>query len=42
MRATSLVVKLTVYYLIILGGMYVLLSAYPDLRHYLPVGAPKI
>jgi hypothetical protein len=41
MRATSLAVKLTVYYLIILGGMYLLLSAYPDLRHYLPVGGAQ-
>lgn len=41
MRATSLVVKLTIYYLVILGGMYLLLSAYPDLRGYLPVGGAQ-
>ena len=41
MRATNLAVKLTIYYLIILGGMYLLLSAYPDLRHYLPVGGAQ-
>ena len=41
MRASRLVVQLTVYYLVILGGTYLLLSAYPDLRHYLPVGGAQ-
>jgi hypothetical protein len=41
MRATRLVTKLTVYYIVIIGGMYLLLSAYPDLRGYLPVGGAQ-
>ncbi len=41
MRATKLVAKLSVYYLIVLGGVFLLLQAYPDLRHYLPIGGAQ-
>jgi hypothetical protein len=41
MRAARLFVQLTVYYLILFGGAWLLLNAYPDLRDYLPVGGAE-
>ncbi len=41
MRAGRLVVQLALYYAIILGGMFLLLQAYPELRGYLPVGGAQ-
>lgn len=38
MRAVKLLVQLTVYYAIIFGGTYLVLTAYPDLRSWLPLG----
>lgn len=38
MRAVKLATQLALYYLIIIGGTYLLLKAYPDLRSYLPIG----
>jgi hypothetical protein len=41
MRAARLFAQLTVYYLILFGGAWILLHAYPDLRDYLPVGGAE-
>jgi hypothetical protein len=41
MRAARLFVQLTVYYLILFGGAWLLLHVYPDLRDYLPVGGAE-
>ena len=41
MRASRLIVQLTLYYAIILGGTFLLLQAYPELRGYLPVGGAQ-
>lgn len=38
MRAVKLATQLALYYVIIIGGTYLLLKAYPDLRSYLPIG----
>jgi hypothetical protein len=41
MRAAKLFVQLTIYYLILFGGAWLVLKAYPDLRHYLPIGGAE-
>lgn len=41
MRAGRLVAQLALYYTIILGGTFLLLQAYPELRSYLPVGGAQ-
>jgi len=41
MRASRLFIQLTVYYLFLFGGAWLLLHAYPDLRDYLPVGGAE-
>jgi hypothetical protein len=41
MRAGRLFAQLTIYYLILFGGAWILLHAYPDLRDYLPVGGAE-
>ena len=38
MRAVKLVTQLALYYVVIIGGTYLLLQAYPDVRSYLPIG----
>ena len=41
MRAAKLFVQLSIYYLILFGGAWLVLKAYPDLRHYLPIGGTE-
>jgi hypothetical protein len=41
MRATRLFAQLTIYYLLLFGGAWLVLRAYPDLRDYLPVGGAE-
>jgi hypothetical protein len=41
MRASKLIVQLTIYYLILFGGAWLLLHAYPDLRDYIPIGGAE-
>ena len=41
MNATRLIVQLVLYYLVIVVGMWVLLTIYPELRGYLPVGGAE-
>lgn len=41
MRAARLFVQLTVYYLLLFGGAWLVLQAYPDLRDYLPIGGAE-
>src|SRR5687768_16116168 len=41
MRATRLFAQLTIYYLLLFGGAWLLLHAYPELRDYLPVGGAE-
>ena len=41
MRASRLIIQLALYYAFILGGTFLLLQAYPDLRGYLPVGGAQ-
>jgi hypothetical protein len=41
MRAARLFVQLTIYYLILFGGAWLLLHAYPDLRDYIPIGGAE-
>ena len=41
MRASRLIVQLAIYYLIIVGGVWLVLNLAPDLRHYLPVGGAE-
>ncbi len=41
MNATRLIVQLVLYYLAIVLGTWALLSLYPDLRGYLPVGGAE-
>ena len=41
MRAGRLVAQLIIYYVLILGGTFLLLQAYPELRSYLPVGGAQ-
>ncbi len=41
MRAARLIVQLTIYYLILFGGAWLLLHSYPDLRDYIPIGGAE-
>lgn len=41
MRASRLFAQLTIYYLLLFGGAWLVLRAYPDLRDYLPVGGAE-
>jgi hypothetical protein len=41
MRAARLFVQLTIYYLILFGGAWLLLHAYPNLRDYIPIGGAE-
>jgi len=41
MRAARLIVQLTVYYLLLFGGAWLILRAYPDLRDYIPIGGAE-
>lgn len=41
MRAVHLFAKLTIYYLVIIGGTYLLLKTNPALRDYLPIGGAQ-
>ena len=41
MNATRLIVQLVIYYLVLVLGMWALLTIYPDLRGYLPVGGAE-
>jgi hypothetical protein len=41
MRATRLIAQLAIYYLLIIGGMWALLTIIPELRGYLPVGGAE-
>ena len=41
MRAVKLFAQLSIYYLILFGGAWLVLSAYPDIRHYLPIGGAE-
>lgn len=41
MRASRLIVQLIIYYAVVLGGTFLLLQAYPELRSYLPVGGAQ-
>lgn len=38
MRATQLLVRLTIYYLVILAAVFIAVQIWPDLRGYLPIG----
>jgi hypothetical protein len=40
-RASKLFAQLTIYYLVLFGGAWLLLHSYPDLRDYLPVGGAE-
>ncbi len=41
MNATRLIVQLVIYYLVLVLGTWALLTIYPDLRGYLPVGGAE-
>ena len=41
MRATRLIVQLIIYYLVIVGGVWLVLNALPDIRHYMPIGGAE-
>lgn len=41
MRAAKLFAQLTVYYLFLFGGVWLLLQSFPDLRGYLPIGGAE-
>jgi hypothetical protein len=41
MSATRLLVQLTVYYLIIFGGAWLVIHNYPEMQSYLPVGGAQ-
>lgn len=41
MRAGPLALKLAIYYLIVIGGTYLVLESLPDMRHYLPIGGAQ-
>ena len=41
MNATRLIIQLVIYYAVIVLGTWVLLTLYPDLRGYLPVGGAE-
>ncbi len=41
MRATRLITQLIIYYLVIVGGVWLVLNAAPDIRHYMPIGGAE-
>ena len=41
MRAGPLAIKLAIYYLVVIGGTFLVLKTFPDMRHYLPVGGAQ-
>ena len=41
MNATRLIVQLVIYYLLLVGGMWAVLTIWPELRGYLPVGGAE-
>ena len=41
MPATKLITKLIIYYLVIIVGVWLVLSAMPDIRNYLPIGGAE-
>ena len=41
MNATRLIIQLVIYYAVIVLGTWILLTIYPDLRGYLPVGGAE-
>ena len=41
MNATRLIVQLAIYYLLLVGGMWAVLTIWPELRGYLPVGGAE-
>ena len=41
MNSTRLIIQLIIYYLVIVLGMWALLTIYPELRGYLPVGGAE-
>lgn len=41
MRATRLIAQLIIYYLVIVGGVWLVLNALPDIRHYMPIGGAE-
>jgi len=41
MPATKLISKLIIYYLVIIAGVWLVLTAWPDIRHYLPIGGAE-
>src|SRR5690348_9131528 len=41
MRASKLLLQITIYYLVIGAVVFVALQVWPDLRHYLPIGGAE-
>jgi hypothetical protein len=41
MRALKLFAQLSIYYLILVGGVWLVLRNYPDVRSYLPIGGAE-
>ena len=41
MNSTRLITQLIIYYLLIVGGMWAVLTINPELRGYLPVGGAE-
>lgn len=41
MRALKLFAQLSIYYLVLFGGVWLLLRSFPDLRNYLPIGGAE-
>ena len=41
MPATKLITRLIIYYVVIIIGVWLVLSAMPDIRHYLPIGGAE-
>ena len=41
MPATKLITKLIIYYLVIIVGVWLVLNAMPDIRHFMPIGGAE-
>ncbi|MEO6580916.1 MAG: DUF4956 domain-containing protein [Sphingomicrobium sp.] len=41
MRSSRLITQLIIYYLLIIGGVWLVLTAAPEIRHYLPIGGAE-
>jgi len=41
MRATKLIVQLTIYYLVLFGGAWIVIHNNPDMQSYLPIGGAE-